>query len=317
MGYRQLTSEERYMIARLKWQGYSQAEIGRLLGRHRSTISREVRRNATTHDGSYRPSKADRYARVRRSRSRRNLQFGAAQLQPVYELLTQFWSPEQISGWLRKERKLQISHETIYRYVWSDRAEGGTLSQYLRGSPKQKRKRYRSYDSRGILAGKRSIEHRPESIENRSSFGHWEIDTVMGSGDQHCLVTLVERSTGYVLIGKLRNRTSGETAKRTIHLIRNSGLKFKTITSDNGTEFHSYKEVEQATGVKYYFAHPYHSWERGSNENVNGLIRQYAPKRHSMKQLTQWGCRAIADALNSRPRKRYDWRTPNELVYDY
>lgn len=198
------------MIARLKGQGFSQAEIGRLLGRHRSTISREIRRNATTHDGSYRPSKAHRYARVRRSRSRRNRQFGAAELQSVYALLAQRWSPEQILGRLRKERRLAISHETIYRYVWLDRAEGGTLSQYLRGSPKQKRKRYRSYDSRGILAGKRAIEERPGLIESRSSFGHWEIDTVMGSGDQHCLLTLVERSTGYLLIGKLKNRTSGE-----------------------------------------------------------------------------------------------------------
>ena len=145
--------------------------------------------------------------------------------------------------------------------------------------------------------------------------GHWEIDTVMGGGNEHCIVTLVERATGYVLIGKLTARTMEEAARRTIQLIRKHPGKFRTITADNGTEFHSYKKIERATGVKIYFATPYHSWERGTNENTNGLIRQYLPKRKSMARVTQHDCNRIAKKLNARPRKRYGYETPEERFH--
>lgn len=302
------------MIAALKRQGLSTPAIAEQLGRHRSTIWRELKRNATAHDGWYRPAKAVQYTQARRRRSRRNQRFAGASFKLVKEKLKLKWSPEQISGWLAKEGILRMSHETIYRYIWRDRRSGGNLWRYLRGSLKKKRKRYNAYDSRGRLSGKRHIAQRPNWIEKRKSFGHWEIDTVMGSDDQHCVVTLVERQTGYALVGKLPNRTKLATAKRTIQLMKRSGLLFKTITSDNGTEFHAYKEVEKATGVKFYFARPYHSWERGSNENWNGLLRQYLPKRQSMKALDQRGCTQITKALNERPRKRYNWRTPSEML---
>jgi IS30 family transposase len=137
----------------------------------------------------------------------------------------------------------------------------------------------------------------------------------MGDGARNCVVTLVERATGYVVIGKLRARGSHETARKTIELIRRHPEKFKTITSDNGTEFHAYKKVEQATGVKFYFATPHHAWERGSNENTNGLIRQYLPKRTSMAHVTQRDCNAVAKKLNTRPRKRYRFDTPEERFH--
>ena len=145
--------------------------------------------------------------------------------------------------------------------------------------------------------------------------GHWEIDTVMGVGNEHCIVTLVERATGYVLIGKLASRNMEEATRRTIQLIRKHPEKFRTITADNGTEFHGYKKIEKATGVKVYFATPYHSWERGSNENMNGLIRQYLPKRQSMAHVTQHECNRIAMKLNTRPRKRYGFDTPEERFH--
>ena len=230
-------------------------------------------------------------------------------------LLRQDWSPEQVAGRLAQYGELEISHETIYRYVWTDRANGGSLHRHLRCSPKKRRKRYGRYDSRGRLADKRSIEERPACAERRRTVGHWEIDTVMGHGNQHCIVTLVERATGYVLIGKLRSRKADELTRRTIELIRRSPRKFQTITADNGTEFHSYRKIERATGVRFYFAAPYHSWERGTKENTNGLVRQYLPKRKSMARVTQRDCNAIAKKLNSRPRKRYDYDTPEERFH--
>jgi IS30 family transposase len=310
MKYRQITQEERYQIAALRQAGWCPAGVARELGRHRSTISRELARNCSPWDGGYRPSKAQEQANGRRSRSRRNRGFGGDDWRRVARLLRRDWSPEQVAGYLDRYGELSISHETIYRYVWADRAEGGGLHRHL--APKKRRKRYGRYDSRGRLAGKRPLAERPTSVERRAAVGHWEIDTVMGQGNEHCLVTLVERATGYVLIGKLRSRNTEELNRRTIALIRRLPQRFQTITADNGTEFHSYKKIEQATDVKFYFATPHHAWERGTNENTNGLVRQYLPKRKSMARVTQQHCNAIAKTLNAPPRKRYDYQTPEE-----
>ena len=317
MRYHQLTSAERFMISALRKQGHSTPTIARNLDRHRSTIWRELKRNSARWDGGYRPSKAIERTNGRRIRSRRNSQFGVKEWRLVVGLLKEQWSPEQICGYLRRKRQLSISHETIYRFVKRDRKQDGELYKQLRFWRKKWRKRYRSRDSRGRLAGKRMISQRPMGAENRSRKGHWEIDTVMGRyGTKDCIVTLVERKTGYVLIGKLGSRTVHDTNRRVLQLLAAHPEMFKTITADNGTEFHGFKEVEQLTDVKFYFAQPYHSWERGSNENMNGLIRQYLPKGTSMELLTQHQCNAIANKLNNRPRKRYGFRTPAEMYYD-
>lgn len=311
--YTQLTTEDRYTIAALRRQGLSHAAIGRQIGRHRSTIKREIDRNHCRLDGAYRAEKADSRTRGRRSRSRKNQQFTPADYKVVDQLLRCKWSPEQISGHLRKQQKLFISHETIYQHVWRDKRNGGDLYTHLRCAQKQRRKRYRSYDSRGRLAQKRHISERPKSVENRKTPGHWEIDTVMGAGTKDCIVTIVERKSGYTLIGKMPDRTQVSLNKRVLAIIKNHLHKFKTITSDNGTEFHSYELIESATGIRFYFATPHHSWERGTNENTNGLIRQYLPKGTSMRSLTQYQCNAIAKQLNTRPRKRLGFRTPEEV----
>jgi transposase, IS30 family len=311
-GYRQLTSGERHALSALRKRGHGQAEIARALGRDRSTISREVRRNSKK-DGGYRPSTADDLARWRRSRSRRNQRISEEDWRIVEAQIREDWSPEQVSGRLQAEGIVSVSHETIYLRVWADKKRGGSLHTHLRGANKKRRKRYRSNDSRGQLAGKRHISERPRDVDDRAHVGHWEIDTVMGSvADRHCIVTLVERSVGFTLIGKLRARTVAELNRATIRLIRHSPLPFLTITADNGTEFHGYKAIEAATGVQFFFATPYHSWERGTNENTNGLIRQYLPKRKSMASVSQARCKRIAEKLNNRPRKRYHYRTPWE-----
>jgi IS30 family transposase len=312
MTYRQITSEERYILATLRKQGFNQSEIARELGRHRCTISRELKRNSARFDGRYRANKAIERTAGRRSRSRRNQRFTPGDLRRVEAQLRELWSPEQICGRLRGS--LSISHETIYRHVWRDRILGGSLHSFLRGARKKRRKRYGAYDSRGRLAGKRHISERPLAAELRSEIGHWEIDTVIGKGSRHCLVTVVDRKTGYLVIGKLRARTKEHTNQRTVRLIRRHPHRFKTITADNGTEFHDYAAIERATGTAFYFATPHHSWERGTNENTNGLIRQYVPKGTSMAKLSQHRCNAIARALNNRPRKRLGFKTPQECL---
>jgi transposase, IS30 family len=219
MRYHQLTSEERYALSALRKQGLSQAAIGRALGRHPSTISRELQRNSRK-DGGYRPFTAGEMARGRLSRSRRNWQFDEQDWALVRSCLELCWSPEQIAGRLRRYRMLHVSHESIYRYVWHDKRHGGSLYLFLRGSRKQKWKRYRSYDSRGRMRGKRPISERPAGAENRSRVGHLEGDTVIGAFDRHCILTLVDRKTGYVMIGKLFGRTTAATNRRAASLIR-------------------------------------------------------------------------------------------------
>lgn len=315
MAYHQITSEERYTIAALRREGLSPSQVARRLGRHRSTISREVKRNSSRWDGSYRPSKAIEQSNGRRSRARRNQYFTAADFSLVEKKLREEWSPEQISGRLRLQGGLSISHETIYCHIWRDKEAGGDLYRNLRCSPKLRRKRHNSYDSRGRLAGKRHISERPPHVENRRSIGHWEIDTVVGKGAKDCVTTLVERKSGYAMIGKLPDRSMFRTSQRAKMLIRRAPNHFKSITADNGTEFHDYASVEEATGVQFYFATPYHSWERGSNENFNGLLRQYLPKRTSQAGISQRDCDRIAKKLNTRPRKRLGYRTPEECFY--
>lgn len=315
MSYHQITSEERYRLSALRRQGFGNTRIARVMGRHRSTIWREVRRNAHPTDDRYKVAKAIERSNARRHRSRSHPRFGRQQLCQVWQLLRQCWSPEQISGTLRVQRQLRISHETIYRHIWRDMHCGGHLHRYLRCAIKQRRKRYGAYDSRGRLAGKRMIQERPAHIEQRKQLGHWEIDTVLGKRTQHCIVSLVERKSGYLQIGKLTARNKEQTSAVTIQLIRRYADRFKTITADNGTEFHGYADIEKATAVPFYFATPHHAWERGTNENTNGLIRQYLPKGMSMAKLTQQQCDDIAKALNTRPRKRHDYQTPEQIFF--
>jgi IS30 family transposase len=313
--YHQLTQEERYRITAHRMCGTSQVEIARLLQRHPSTIGRELRRNATHHDSDYRAEKAHSYATARRRRCRRGARFSATDMARVAKLLRRRFSAEQISGVCNKTGALSISHETIYRHIRWDKKAGGDLWQYTRIMSKFGRKRYRSHDSRGVLPGKRPIGDRPVEVELRQRIGHWEGDTVMGRDLRHCVLTLVERKTGYAIVKKLKARKMDEVTRAATRAIRRHCGKFKTITLDNGTEFHDYARLEQRFPLKVYFATPYHSWERGSNENFNGLLRQYLPKGSCMRAVTQARCNQIADDLNNRPRKRHGFSTPAELYH--
>ena len=218
-----------------------------------------------------------------------------------------------MAGRRRGDHRLWISHETIYRHIWADKRAGGSLHTHLRGARKKCRKRYGYYDSRGRLAGKRMISERPAIVEARSRIGDWEADTILGAlSDSHGLLSLVERKTGYLVLGKLRARTTAEVNRRAIPLIHRPPHPVQTVTSDNGTEFHDDAALEAATQAAFYFATPHHAWERGTNENTNGLVRQYLPKRTRMADLTQQDGDVLARQLNQRPRKRLGYRTPEE-----
>ena len=310
MTYHQLTQEERYLIAGGLRLILSQRQLAKETGRAPSTVSREIRRNATTHDGAYRGEKAQSYAVARRRRCRRGPQFSDAVLDRVDDALRRCWSPEQIVGRFRADGQVVPSHETIYRRLRRDKRLGGTLFRYTRIMSKMGRKRYRSRPTRGVLLGKRHITERAAIVDRRGRIGDWEVDTVMGAGSPHCLLTLVERKSGFTLIRKLKSRTMVEATEAAASVIRRMRHRFHTITFDNGTEFHDYERLEHRFGVTCYFATPYHSWERGSNENLNGLVRQYLPRGRCLRRTTQEDCDSIAKALNTRPRKRHGFATP-------
>ena len=314
MSYEQVKKEERYAISAMRGQCLEVAEIARRLGRHRSTVYRELKRNASLHDGRYRASHACEKASGRQKRSKRNMRYGAADFRPIERLIRLDLSPEQAVGRLRIEGSPVMCHETVYKWIWMDKKDGGSMWQHLRGARKQRRKRYAAYDSRGRLAGKKMIGERPAVVDRRSRLGDWEIDTVHGT-TKAGVVTIVERRSGLVRIGKLKRITKEQTEKRTIRLLLNERDQVKNITADNGGEFHGYRRIERALETSVYFALPHHAWERGTNENTNGLIRQYLPKGTPLDDLEQYICNQIAKTLNNRPRKRLGFKTPNEIYY--
>lgn len=307
MNHKQVTEVERYLISQYRKQGLCQAEIARRLQRHRSTISREVRRNHHM-PGTYVAEIAQAHANGRRSRSRKVSQLSTNEWASIARLLLEDWSPEQIALVFRRDGTLSVSHETIYRYIWNDKEAGGHLYLHLRHSVKRKRKRYGARDSRGRLGGKRTLAERPAEANERSEIGHVEADLMHGTGARDCILTVVDRKSRLLTIRKLRDKSMEQVSRALVQVIRR--FKVKTVTLDNGSEYHDYKRIERLTGVKFYFAAPYHSWERGTSENTNGLIRQYIPRRTSMARLDQWMCNAIAKRLNSRPRKILDLQTP-------
>lgn len=313
MSYRHLTPDDQLRISTLKQQGLNCSQIAKIMDRNRSTISRELKRNRCK-DRRYRVEKARRRSRHRRRLSRRNLRLSVDDLRFIETKLADHWSPVQIAGYGKVQGIIDVSHETIYRHIRQNRLMGGTLWTYLRTARKRARKRYGTYDRRGRLLRKRSIDERPKHINQRLTLGHWEGDTVLGTG-KHCILTLVDRKSGYLIIGKLRSRTVKAVNKAACALLKPMQHLVKSITFDNGTEFNGYKEHEATLHTTVYFAHPHHSWERGTNENTNELIRQYLPKRTTMDMLKQNKCNQIAWRINQRPRLRLNYQSPS-LVFD-
>lgn len=314
--YTQLSQEERYYISSQRAKKVSFCQIARDLDRSKSTITREYKRNLRP-SGYYAAFKAHSYAVARRRRSRRKSHFPPDCWKLIFSLLEEKLSPEQIADKLTTISPYSISYQTIYRIIRIDRRRGGFLFTHCRVIPKRRRKRYGSIDFRGILQGKRLISERPQYINDRSEFGHWEGDTVMGNDRYQCLLTLVERKSGLNRIVKLKSRTAKNVIKALISLISSEPRIFKSLTFDNGSEFHSYKILEDMFGIVCYFANPHHPWERGTNENFNGLVRQYFPKGSSLSYIGNQKTQFVSNQLNDRPRKRYSFKSPKEVFYGY
>ena len=313
MTYKHLTQEERYQIHALKRQGIKLGCIAAELCRHRTTISRELKRNASAN--GYKPAAAHKQARARQCARRNARQFSEHDWNHVKAYLRLHLSLQQCSGRLKLEGALCISTECIYQYVYKDRKSAGDLLTYLR-CQKVRRKRYASgQERRGVLKNRVGIEHRPAVVDKRRRIGDWEGDTVIGKGHQGVLVTLAERKSRYTLARVLPSRHSTNVSQAVIELLRPHKAQCKTLTFDNGKEFAEHEFIAKALQANVYFAHPYCSWERGLNENHNGLLRQFFPKGRSLLKVDQMEVDEAIYKLNHRPRKCLGYRTPHEVFY--
>ncbi len=306
MTYQHLSHHERYQIAALMKAGQNQTQIATILGRHKSTISREVIRNK---DGVVTGPDKRLFGRYRAQGSRNAKTVSQETLRQAFDLVRQQWSPEQVAA------KLPVSHETLYRHLYQDRASGGSVWQCLR-CQRKRRKRYASGRSRrGQIIGRRPIGERPAIVETRQRIGDWEGDTVIGAGHRQAIVSLVERRSGLALLTKVSQKTAALVSQAVITRLAPLRSRVKTITFDNGKEFAHHRVIDRALSSTTYFADPFASWQRGSNENLNGLLRQYIPKKRPLSTVTESDLKMIEHRLNHRPRKRLGFKTPHEVFY--
>lgn len=312
MSYKQLTQEERYQIYILKKAEYSQTQIAELLERDKSTISRELRRNRGLK--GYRPRQAHNLA-LRRRYDKAQPRIGNPVWQLVEALIRDEWSPEQIVGRVEMEQGVSISHEWIYQHVYTDKRSGGNLYRFLR-CQKVRRKRYGLYSRRGTIPNQVSIDERPAIVDAKRRFGDWEGDTVIGKSHRGALVTLVERKSLYTVIRSVIHKTAAAVRAAVVDGLTPYIDRVHTITYDNGREFTDHEGMASDLETRIYFAHPYASWERGLNENTNGLIRQYFPKDRDLRTVTTCEIEKAMDKLNHRPRKSLGYRTPYEVFFN-
>ena len=312
MSYKQLTQEERYQIYALNKAGHDQATIAGILDRNPGTISRELRRNRGLK--GYRPQQAHNLA-LRRRYDKAQPRIGSQVWQLVEALIREEWSPEQIVGRVAMEQGVSISHEWIYQYIYADKHSGGDLYRFLR-CQKVRRKRYGIYSRRGTIPNQVSIDERPAIVESKRRFGDWEGDTVIGKGHRGALVTLVERKSLYTVIRSVLHKTAKAVRGAVVDGLTPYIDWVHTITYDNGREFTDHEGMARDLEANIYFAHPYASWERGLNENTNGLIRQYFPKDRDLTTVTKYEIEQAMDKLNHRPRKSLGYRTPHEVFFN-
>lgn len=317
-----LTLTEREVISQMRSSGASPSAIGKALGRHRGTISREINRNTLSGIDCYFPHQAQAMAARRRRASKQTfVQHSRRVWSYVKVKLREGWSPEQIVGRMQadfaEEPSMRISHETIYAWIREDKRIGGEMWKCLRQSKRRRRKRYGSRENRGQIKGRVGISKRPQVVAQRSRFGDWESDTIEGKRKRGYLVTHVERKSRYLVAARIDD-------KRAVTFNRGTRRAFRwipprlchTLTADNGKEFSQFEELETMLGVDVYFADAYASWQRGTCENTNGLLREYFPKDRDLTTVSHHEVAAVVRKLNNRPRKCLSYRTPHEVLFD-
>lgn len=308
-----LTVEQRYIIQVLKEEGFSQTDIAKKIQKDKSVVYRELKRNSDNRNGKYKAELAEKKCRKRHKLKPKYKRFTSDIEQYVDDLIKEDYSPEQIVGFSKIQGKACVSVERIYQHIWADKKQGGLLYKHLRTRGKRYRKRGAIKDKRGQIPDKVSIEHRPKIVEEKTRIGDLEIDLIIGKNHKRALLTANDRVTGKAKIALLNNKSAEETKEKVVKILAEWKPFMQTITSDNGKEFTLHREIACELEIDYYFAKPYHSWERGANENFNGLVRQYFPKNHDFNLITEKDIQYVENKLNNRPRKRFGFLTPNQL----
>lgn len=313
--YQQLTYAQRCQISVLKKTGCSQREIAKAICTSQATISRELARNSG--EKGYRHKQAQSKSTERRKAAISRTKMTPDSVVLIESKLRLEWSPEQIAGWLLEEKETLISYETIYLHVWADKKSGGDLYRHLRHRGKKYDKRRNGKSTRVHIKNRISIDDRPAIVDDKSRIGDWEIDTMIGKGHSGALVTIVERVTKFTLSAQVDRKSAAAVTQATIRLLKPFKDVVHSITADNGKEFSYHEKISAALSTDVYFAHPYSSWERGLNENTNGLLRQYFPKSVDLKTVSQSAVTKAVQRLNTRPRKDLAFKTPDQLMGDY
>jgi IS30 family transposase len=308
-----LTLEQRYTIEVLLTQGFKQKDIANYISRNKSVVSREIRRNRDERSGQYKQSLAQRKYEKRLFDKPKKIYFTDSIRIMVEEKLTQKLSPEQIVGMCKKADIACVSVERIYQHIWKDKKKKGNLHEHLRTGGKRYRKRGSSKDSRGIIKDRIPIEQRPPEVEQKQRFGDLEIDTIIGKNHKGAIVTINDRATGMLKMKKVAAKEAQAIKDASIELLKDWKPHLHTITADNGKEFAWHKVISKELNIDFYFANPYHSWERGANENLNGLIRQYIPKQTNFDNLTDEFILYVEEEINNRPRKRFNYESPKSM----
>lgn len=310
-----LTFDQRCQLQVLRGAGLSQAAMAEAVGVSQSAVSRELARNRGQR--GYRCQQAQEKADERRRAASvvpRKMTTAVVALIEA-KLCAEQLSPQQISGWMAATQAVSVSHESIYLRIWADKKAGGGLYKQLRRSGKKYNKRSTKCAGRGFIPGRIDISERPAIVGLRIRIGDWEADTIVGAGRKGAILSLVERVSKYTLLRKLDAATSALTTRAMINCLRPHGGRVHTITADNGKEFAGHRKVARRLAAGFYFATPYHAWERGLNENTNGLVRQYFPKGSSFVNVTARDVQRVQDLLNTRPRKTLAYKSPNEVFF--
>jgi IS30 family transposase len=310
MKYRRVTFADRLQIKAYRDSGVNQTGIGDKLGFDRSTINREINRNSGKK--GYRPKQAQRRADKRQEYRNQPHKMLPGLIASIEEKLRLKWSPEQISNRFRVEGQQTVSAETIYQHVYRDRNDGGELWRNLRYSRRQRRRRFPSEDRRGKIQDATPISERPKQADKRKKRGHWERDTMIGKNRKNAILVLTDRKTRFNRFSKLNRRLAPQVTNRTISLLK--GLPCRSITNDRGQEFSDHERLSGKLDVSVYFCDPYSSYQRGTNENRIGILRQYFPKRTDISKLHWKTLRKVEFQINNRPMKCLDWRTPYEVM---
>ena len=307
----QLTYGQRYTISVLLAENKSKSSIAKTIGVNKTTIYRELKRNRDQRSGEYKAELAQRKSVTRHQKKAKYIRFTPEIKKKVENLIrTEQYSPEQVSGFMKSEGKDTVSPETIYVHIWNDKQQKGDLHSHLRRQGRRNRKRGNLKDTRGRIKDRVSIDKRPARVELRKEFGDVEVDLIIGKDHKGAIVTINDRASGMLKMQLVESKESKVVTQAIINMLEDWKPYIKTMTADNGKEFAGHKEVAKELNIAYYFAHPYHSWERGSNENLNGLIRQYIPKKTDFSNLTIEFINGIETKLNRRPRKRFNYKNP-------